>query len=97
MAKKTLSIMPYYGGKARMAHFIAEHINYDDSDIFVTPFGGACRVLLNKTPHRTECYNDYGSGLCELMKILSSLESATDFIHKLLGTEFSKDEFDKAK
>ena len=47
-ARSTLSIAPYFGGKARMAHFIADRLDYANSDIFVTPFGGMCRVLLNK-------------------------------------------------
>lgn len=69
--RDTISIAPYYGGKGRMAHFIADRLNYDDTDIFVTPFGGMCRVLLNKPRHKVECYNDYSSGLTALMRILS--------------------------
>lgn len=96
--RETLSIAPYYGGKGRMAHFIAERLNYDDSDIFVTPFGGMCRVLLNKPRHKVEYYNDYSSGLTALMRILSDPVDAVEFIHRLEDeTVYSKEEFNKQK
>lgn len=96
--RDTLSIAPYYGGKGRMAHFIADRLNYDDSDIFVTPFGGMCRVLLNKPRHKVECYNDYSSGLTALMRILSDPVQSIEFIHRLEDeTVYSQEEFDKQK
>ncbi len=96
--RDTLSIAPYYGGKGRMAHFIADRLNYDDSDIFATPFGGMCRVLLNKPRHKVECYNDYSSGLTALMRILSDPDKAVEFIHRLEDeTTYSQAEFDKQK
>ena len=95
---RTLSISPYYGGKGRMAHFIADRLDYGNTDIFVTPFGGMCRVLLNKPRHSLECYNDYSSALCALMRVLSEPDSAQEFINRLYSeTEFSRDEFDKQK
>lgn len=96
--RDTLSIAPYYGGKGRMAHFIADRLNYDDTDIFVTPFGGMCRVLLNKPRHKVECYNDYSSGLTALMRILSDPVQSIEFIHRLEDeTVYSEEEFDKQK
>lgn len=96
--RDTLSIAPYYGGKGRMAHFIADRLNYDDSDIFVTPFGGMCRVLLNKPRHKVECYNDYSSGLTALMGILSDPVKSVEFIHRLEDeTTYSEEEFNKQK
>ncbi len=96
--RDTLSIAPYYGGKGRMAHFIADRLNYDDSDVFVTPFGGMCRVLLNKPRHKVECYNDYSSGLTALMRILSDPDKAVEFIHRLEDeTVYSEKEFIKQK
>jgi site-specific DNA-adenine methylase len=94
---KTLSIMPYYGGKARMAHFIADRLNYDDSEVYIEPFGGACRVLLNKPRHKTEIYNDYGDGVCAVMQILSDPTHAKDFIYRLYETEYSQKAFNDAK
>lgn len=97
-SKHTLSVAPYFGGKSRMADFIIDRLNYDDSDIFVTPFGGMCRVLLNKPRHKVECYNDYSSGLTALMSILSNQDSANVLISRLLEeTEHSKEIFDHHK
>ena len=96
--RNTLSIAPYFGGKGRMAHFIADRLNYDDSDIFVTPFGGMCRVLLNKPRHKIECYNDYSSGLTALMRILSDPVKSVEFIHRLDDeTSYSEEEFNRQK
>lgn len=96
--RDTLSIAPYYGGKGRMAHFIADRLNYDDSDIFVTPFGGMCRVLLNKPRHKIEYYNDYSDGLTALMRILSDPVRSVEFIHRLEDeTVYSEEEFNKQK
>ena len=96
--KDILSIAPYYGGKGRMAPFIVDRLNYDDSDIFVTPFGGMCRVLLNKPRHEVECYNDYSSGLTALMRMLSNPVKAVEFIHRLEDeTTYSEEEFNRQK
>lgn len=96
--KPVLSIAPYYGGKAKMAHFICDRLNYSDTDIFVTPFGGMCRVLLNKPRHKIDCYNDYNPGLYALITILSNRDTADELIHRLYTeTNYSKEEFDKQK
>lgn len=95
--EKTLSIMPYYGGKARMAKLIADMLNYDDSSIYIEPFGGACSVLLNKPPHKIEIYNDYGEGVCAVMRMLSDPKCSDEFISRLYDTEYSQEEFDRAK
>lgn len=95
--KPTLSISSYYGGKGRMAHFIADRLNYN-CELFVTPFGGMCRELLNKPRHRVEIYNDYSSGLCALMTVLSDPRKADEFIHRVYEeTEFSEECFLKYK
>ena len=81
-----------------MAHFIAERLDYNDSDVFVTPFGGMCRVLLNKPRHNLECYNDFDSGLCALMRVLSDPQKAAELIQRLYReTEYSQEEFDRQK
>ena len=97
MGKNTLSIMPYYGGKARMAQFIVDRLNYDDSDIYIEPFGGACRTLLNKPRHKVEIYNDYGEGVSTVMYMLSDWERARDYIYRLYETEYSEEQFNWAK
>lgn len=95
--KDVLSIMPYYGGKARMAKFIADMLDCNNTDIYVEPFGGACRVLLNKPRHAVEIYNDYGEGVCAVMRVMSDPETAREFIYRLEETEYSQEEFDRQK
>lgn len=81
-----------------MAHFIAERLDYSNTDTFVSPFGGMCRVLLNKPRHPVECYNDYNSGLYALMNVLSDTDKSNELIHRLYyGTEYSMEEFKRQK
>ena len=94
---KVRSIVHYYGSKARMAPLIAEMLDYDNTDIYVEPFGGGCRVLLNKPRHKVECYNDYGEGICAVMRVISNPDTAGEFIERLGETEYSREEFIKAK
>lgn len=89
----TLSIIPYYGGKSHMAKFIADNLNYDSSQLYIEPFGGACRVLLNKPPHAEEIYSDYGDGISTIIKMLADKNTAQDFIYELAKTEYSEQEF----
>ncbi|MGH4117923.1 DNA adenine methylase [Clostridium sp.] len=97
MSSKTLSIIPYYGGKARMSSLIASLLDYDDSDIYVEPFGGGCRTLLNKPRHKEEVYNDYGDGIVALMRVMSDSELSRELIYRLYETEYSQEEFNSAK
>lgn len=97
MIEKTLSIMPYYGGKAKMAKFISDKLNYNCST-YVELFGGGCRVLLNKPRHNNEIYIDMSEGLTTLISVLSDKKLAGEFIQKLYyETEYSEEEFKKAK
>lgn len=96
-SKHPLSVIPYYGGKARMASFIADRLDYSTS-IFVTLFGGGCRELLNKPPHAVEYYNEYDSGLCALMSTLANPNTSQQFIDYLYyETEPTEEQFQKAK
>lgn len=94
---KTLSIFPFYGGKARMASLICDMLNYDDSDTYIEMFGGGCRTLLNKPRHNKEIYIDTSDGLCSVVSVLSNKATAKMFIDELLKTEYSKAEFDNAR
>ncbi len=95
--QKLLSVIPFYGGKGRMAHFIADRLDYMHSDVFVTPFGGGCRVLLNKPRHPIEIYNDFSSGLCALIRVLSQRDTAIELIQRVMDSEYSREQFEEAK
>lgn len=88
-----LSIIPYYGGKAKMSKFIAERLDYGCST-FITLFGGGARELLNKPPHNVEIYNEWDIGLSVLMETLSNPATAQELIDKLYyETNPTEDEF----
>lgn len=96
-SRHPLSVIPYYGGKAKMSSFIAERLDYSTS-IFITLFGGGCRELLNKPPHLIEYYNEYDSGLSALMSTLSNQDTAQELIDRLYNeTEPTKEQFEKAR
>lgn len=80
-----------------MAPMIAAMLDYSCST-YVEPFGGGARTLLNKPRHQVEIYNDYGEGVCALMRVMSVPETADEFIHILSATtEYSEEEFLKQK
>lgn len=80
-----------------MAPLICDLLDYSTTDIYVEPFGGACRTLLNKPPHRFEIYNDGGMGLSTFVALMSNSESAQELIRRLYETEYSRAEFERAK
>lgn len=96
MRKYILSPFPYYGGKNRMAGLIVDMLNYRDTSIYIEPFGGACRTLLNKPYHQSEVYYDTGIGLCTFFRIVQNEETCTKLQELLLRTEPSEYEFWKS-
>lgn len=93
MVLKSLTPFPYYGGKARMAPLICDMLDYRNTDIYIEPFGGAARTLLNKSRHKIEIYNDSSAGLCAFMRVMSNKDTANELINKLYETEHSVEEF----
>lgn len=84
-ARRTLSPFSFYGGKDRMAPLICSLLDYDHTDLYIEPFGGACRVLLNKPRHGQEIYNDFGHGLCSFFEAMGSRELSEEVIEALYG------------
>lgn len=91
MKNNVLSMFPYFGGKAQMAPLICDMLDYKHTDTFVTPFGGACRVLLNKPRHKQECYGDLSEGLCTFVQLMSSHQTAIELIHLIYDTDYSQE------
>lgn len=90
-----LSAFGFYGGKARMAPLICDMLDYKGTDIYIEPFGGACRVLLNKTRHQREIYNELGIGLYYFFDAMSKPESAKKVISRLYHMEPDRDTFNQ--
>lgn len=96
MANDVLSVIPYFGGKARMTPLICEMLDYDNTDIYIEPFGGGARVLLNKPRHKIDIYNDSSLGLNALFECLSNEKTGQELIDQLLDTEPSEELFNWA-
>ncbi|MPM20318.1 hypothetical protein SDC9_66747 [bioreactor metagenome] len=96
MKSKVLSAFPYYGGKNRMASLISDMLDYQNASIYIEPFGGACRVLLNKPRHEVEFYNDSSIGLCAFFHLMSKRDTAEELIRRLYDTDYSQECFDEA-
>ncbi len=68
-------------------------LDYDHTDIYIEPFGGAASVLLNKPTHGIEIYSDVSRGLVALMTYLSDPDKAPELIDSLYDTVYSVDCF----
>ena len=90
-----LALFSYFGGKARFCREIADLLDYDHTDIYIEPFGGAASVLLNKPIHGTEIYSDVSRGLVALMTFLSDPDKAPELIDSLYDTVYSVDCFNE--
>lgn len=93
MSRKVLSAFPYYGGKAALAPVICDMLDYSHANIFIEPFGGGARVLLNKPRHPVEIYNDASAGLCAFMRCMSDPQTAREVIRRLYDTEYTPETF----
>lgn len=94
---RTRSLIGYYGGKSAMSHFIADQLDYKNTNTYIEMFGGGARVLLNKPRHNIEIYSDYSSSLCSLMELMADPRQSNELIHRIYNTEYSQEEFDRAK
>lgn len=93
--QERLTLFSYFGGKARFCKEITELLDYDHTDIYIEPFGGAASVLLNKPTHGTEVYSDVSRGLVALMTYLSDPDKAPKLIDCLYDTVYSVDCFNE--
>lgn len=97
MNKETLSAFPYYGGKSKMAEFICERLDYKNTDVYIEPYGGGARVLLNKPRHKLEIYSDLSMGLCAFFNIMSKEDTSRQLINKIYEEEnYTQECFDRA-
>lgn len=78
-----LSAFPYFGGKAKMSRLICDMLDYDHTSIYIEPYGGGCRTLLNKQRHSQEIYNDFGYGLTTFMSVMTDSEKTQELIERL--------------
>ncbi len=67
--KAKISFFPYIGGKFYMVDVILKLI--PKHEIYVEPFGGSAKVLLNKPPSKVEIYNDYDKKIANLFYVVA--------------------------
>ena len=92
---RVLSPFPYYGGKARMCETICNMIDYDHTDLYIEPFGGGCRTLLNKKKHNAEIYNDFGYGLTTFFSVMQDADKLAELLEMLRDNPPTKESFDR--
>lgn len=95
MKNKVLSPFPYYGGKARMSGLICSLLDYDNTTLYIEPFGGGCRTLLNKRQHPSEIYNDFGYGLTNFFEVMTHKEKTEQLIQMLNDNPPNKEQFNR--
>jgi hypothetical protein len=94
MAERPLSAIPYYGGKYKMSAFLSNILDYQNTDTFVTPFGGGARVLLNKPRHQREIYMEINPSVGCLFKVLSDYDKARVLLDRIYNeTDVSQECF----
>ena len=68
-------------------------LDYANTEVFIEPFGGGARVLLNKPRHPVEIYNDASAGLCAFMRCMSDPQKAQEVIYRLYDTDYTPETF----
>ncbi|MGF7141751.1 site-specific DNA-adenine methylase [Anaerotaenia torta] len=96
MQNKVFSVIPYYGGKAKMNSLIVDLLDYQNTDIYIEPFGGGARTLLNKPRHSYEVMNDLSTGIQALFTTLTDRTATRQLMNFLYETEYSKKWFEWA-
>ena len=96
MRKNVLSVIPYYGGKSKMNDLLVDMLDYDNTDIYIEPFAGGARTLLNKPRHKLEYMNDLSTGIKALFTVLSKEDTAKQLMDFLYNTSYTKEWFNWA-
>ncbi len=65
--RKYLNSVPYVGGKFYMLDVILKLI--PEHEIYIEPFGGSAKVLINKPPSKVEIYNDLDKRIANLFYV----------------------------
>lgn len=93
MSSQLISAFPYYGGKARMCPLISSRLDYEHTEVFIEPYGGGARVLLNKPRHDVEIYNDFSPALTAFFEVMTDRDSTEELIEMLLQNRPSRELF----
>lgn len=82
--------LKYFGGKWRMADWIASH--FPPHRNYVEPFGGAASVLLKKERAEVEIYNDINEDVVNFFRLLRNKEQAAELKRLCELTPYARSE-----
>lgn len=88
---KPKPLVPWFGGKARMARIIADKL--PPHKFYVEPFGGAAGVLMAKSPGPVEIYNDLHDGIVTLFKVVRDPLLCRQLLELLELTPYARTEW----
>lgn len=87
------TVIPYYGGKARLAKKIAALM--PEHRFYAEPYSGSAAVLLAKEPAEREVINDVDGRLVNFWRVLR--DNPQELTYKLLMTPYAEDEVVRAR
>lgn len=87
----TRPVLRYYGGKWRLASWLAQHL--PPHRVYVEPFAGGASLLLRKPRAHAEVYNDLCTEVVNLFRVLRDPARAEDLAAALRLTPFARDEW----
>jgi DNA adenine methylase len=87
--------VPSYGGKARLASWLASLL--PPHATYVEVFGGSAALLFAKDPAPVEVYNDIDSNIVNLYRVLRDPEGSRRLLQALHLTPFSREEFEACR
>ena len=94
------AISPYPGAKAGyVGQVIAEILPYEGIKQYFEVFGGMANIILHKSPHPEEYYNDLNQKLTTLMYVLSDKTMSQQLFQLMLNPEeyYNQSGFDYAR
>ena len=94
MAVNTLRTPPYYGGKGNQGAKIAACLPWSMESVYVEPFAGMARVLLNRLPVQVEIINDLDGNLARWWRVIRDMPD--EFTHVVDFTPRSRELFEQA-
>jgi len=89
-----ISLIPYIGGKHRIAGKIAEYLRASGADCLVDVFGGSAAVLLNSS-FKKRVYNDISGDLVCLFRTLADPELRVELFQRLRWMPPSRNIYDE--
>lgn len=89
------TVIPYPGGKKRIAPWIISYMSEHHS--YLEPFSGGCAVLFEKEPSKIETINDLDSDVVNFFRVIKNPESRVKLQEWLMYTPYSREIYEWAR